>query len=65
LLVHTDGKRTYVPTLAYREKRKDYLRTRAFRGKPDTKENCFRLLDSIHKLLVAHRRRLEVNIQES
>jgi len=56
LLIHTNGKRTYIPTRAYEEMRKEFTRTRVFRGKPDTRENCFRLLNAIHKLLVAAQR---------
>lgn len=62
LLVHTDGKKTYVPTIAYREKRKEHTKIRCFKGKPDTKENCFKLLNSIHKLLVAYKMKSKASV---
>lgn len=47
LLIHVDGKRTYIPSKKYRDFRKTYLEPKQFKGKSETEQNCFKLLAQI------------------
>lgn len=47
LLLHYDGKKTYIPSIRYKEQREKYLKPMQRRGKPETEQNCFKLLCAI------------------
>lgn len=48
LLLYSDGKKRYIPSPAYKEKRQQFLTPpKQFKGNPDTDSNCFRLLAAV------------------